>query len=258
MTGVLVLDIADDIRFRLGEPTVTALTRRFGPEGRCLTCGERFGVEPLSVRAYRDYAGIITLVAYHAGCAASVWVDVGLGALLCQETWVAAVTSISLPIAVQRWLRRLRGPGTRDQNMPIMLARPSLEMTRVRQAGLGEAVNADMEAYGQLGFADPSALARTYPLRAAGRAWVRETGGAVSLYVKVADRAWSAPTSQPVAVLAMARGGVLVGVTCDRDPGRLAADARYLKYTIGSGDVLLGWAPLPGGDDEHPHPARLC
>ena len=258
MAGVLVLDVADDIRFRLGEPTVTALARRFGPEGRCLSCGGRFGAAPLSVRAYRDHVGIITLVAYHAGCAASAWVDIGPGALPRQERWVAAVTSISQPVAVPRWFRRLRGPGTRDQVMPILLVHPSLEMTRVRQAGFGEAVNADMEGYGQLGFADPGALARTYPLPPAGQAWMKATGGAVCLHVMVADRAWSAPIPQPAAALAAARGGVLVGVTCDRDPGQLAAETRYLEYAIASGDVLLGWAPLPGDQDEHRHPRRSC
>jgi hypothetical protein len=36
------------------------------------------------------------------------------------------------------------------QVMPVMLVHPSLEMTRVRQADFGEAVNADMERYSRL------------------------------------------------------------------------------------------------------------
>jgi hypothetical protein len=41
---------------------------RAGPgQTACLTCGERIVVAPSSVRAYRDHAGIITLVAYCAG-----------------------------------------------------------------------------------------------------------------------------------------------------------------------------------------------
>jgi hypothetical protein len=39
---MLVLEVADVIRSRLGEPTVTALTHRFAPGGTCLTCGDRF------------------------------------------------------------------------------------------------------------------------------------------------------------------------------------------------------------------------
>jgi hypothetical protein len=257
VAGVLVLDIADDIRFRLGEPTVAALARRFGPAGRCLTCGERLGAAPLSVRAYRDHAGIITLVAYHVGCAASAWVDVGPGTLPRQETCAAAVTSVSLPLAVRRWFRRLRGPGTRDQVMPVMLVHPSLEMTRVRQAGFGDAVNADIERYGRLGFADAGAFARACPLRPAGQAWLEAARGAPRLQVTVTDRAWSTPISQPAATLTVARGGVLVGVTCDRDPGRLAAEASYLEYTAANGDVLLGWAPLPGGHGRDRHPGRV-
>ena len=258
MAGVLVLDIADDIRFRLGEPTLTALARRFDPAGRCLTCGARFGTAPLSVRAYRDHAGIITLVAYHAGCAASAWLDVEPGTLPRQETWAAAVTIISLPMAVRRWLWRLRGSGTRDQIMPVMLVHPSLEMTRVRQAGLGEAVNADMESYCQLGFAEPGALARTYPLRPAGPAQMKVIGGAPALHVIVADRTWSAPIPRLVAALAVARGGVLVGVTHDRDAGRLAAEARYLESALASGEILLGWAPLTAGQDNPDHPGCSC
>lgn len=249
VAGVLVLDIADDIRFRLGEPTVTALARRFGPAGRCLTCGQRFGTAPLSVRAYREQAGIITLMAYHAGCAASAWVDVGPGALPRQETWAAVVTSISMPMATRRSFRRFRGPGMCDRVMPIMFVHPSLEMTRVRQAGFGEAVNADMERYGRLGFADPAAFARAYPLRPAGQAWLKTARGSLWLQVVVADRAWSAPIPQPAATLAVACGGVLVGVTCDRGPERLATEASYLDYTIANGDVLLGWVPLPSGPE---------
>lgn len=62
MTGVVVLDVVDEIWTRLGEPTVTALARRFGPEGRCLTCRARFGAAPLSVRAYHGPDGVTTLV----------------------------------------------------------------------------------------------------------------------------------------------------------------------------------------------------
>jgi hypothetical protein len=253
VAGVLVLDVADVIRTRLGEPTVTALARRFSPAGRCLTCGERFGAAPLSVRAYRDHTGIITLVAYHAACAASAWVDVGPDTLQRQETWSAAVTSVSLPLAARRWFRRLRGPGTRDQIMPIMLVHPSLEMTRVRQAGFGEAVSVDGERYGRLGFADPTKFARAYPLRPTGQAWIAPARGIVRLHVMTADRTWSAPIPQLAAVLAVARGGVLVGVACDRDADRLAAETSYLAYTIANGDVLLGWAPLPDGHDEDRH-----
>jgi hypothetical protein len=256
VAGVVVLDVADDIRLRLGEPTVSALAHRFGPEGRCLSCSGRFGAAPLSVRAYHDHVGIITLVAYHAGCAASAWVDVGPGTLSCQETWAAAVTSASLPVAVWRRFRGLRGPGTRDELVPVLLARPSQETTRVRQVGSGEAVNADMEGYGQLGFADPAALARTYPRRPIGQAWMQASRGAVWLHVKVADRAWSAPIQRLAAVLARARGEILVGVTCDHDPDLLAAETRYLEYAVANGDVLLGWAPLPGGKGMRSEPGR--
>jgi hypothetical protein len=253
VAGVLVLDVADDIRLRLGEPTVAALARRFGPAGRCLTCGQRLGAAPLSVRAYRDHAGITTLMAYHAGCAASAWVNVGPGALPRQETWAAAVTSVGLPRAARRWFRR---PGTRDQVMPVMLVHPSLEMTRVRQAGFGEAVNADVERYVRLGFADPGAFARACPRRPVGQACLKATGGTVRLQATVADRTWSSPIPQPAAALAVARGGVLVGVTCSGDPDRLAAEASYLGYTVAHGDMLFGWVPLPGGPGGHRYPWR--
>lgn len=258
MAGVLVLDIADDIRLCLGEPTVTALTRRFGPEGRCLSCGGRFGVLPLSVRAYRDHVGIITLVAYHAGCAASALVDVGPAVLPRQQTWAAAVTGISLPVASRRRFRGRGAPGTRDQVMPVLFAHPSLEMTRTRPASWGEAVNADMEGYSQLGFAEPSARARTGPLRPVGQAWMQPSRGAVQLHVKVADRTWFAPITRRAAMLAVARGGILVGITCDRDPARLAAEARYLEDAFASGDVLLGWAPLLSGQDKRRKPGLSC
>lgn len=256
MAGVIVLDVADDILVRLGEPTVSALARRFGPDGRCLSCSGRLGAAPLSVRAYRDDRGIITLVAYHAGCAASAWVDIGPGALSGRETCAAAVTAVSLPVAVRRWFRPVRRPGARDQLMPVLFAHPSLEMTRVRQAGFGEAVNADLEGYRQLGFADPGALASTCPVRVTGHAWMQAGRGAVVLQAKVADRTWSAPIPRPAAALAGTRGGILIGVTCDRDPGRLAAEPRYLASAFATGDVLLGWAPLAAGQHPRAGPGR--
>jgi hypothetical protein len=112
-------------------------------------------------------------------------------------------------------------------------------MTRVRQVGFGEAVNADMEGYSQLGFADPGALASSYPVRPVGQAWMQASRGAVLLHVKVADRAWSAPIQRLAAALAGARGEILVGVTCDRDPDQLAAETRYLEHAVAYGDVLL-------------------
>jgi hypothetical protein len=254
VAGVLVLDIADDIRFRLGEPTVAALARRFGPAGKCLSCGEQLGAVPLSVRAYRDPAGIITLVAYHAGCAASAWVEIGPGTLPRRETWTAAVTTISLPVAVRRRLSRLSRRESRDQFVPILLVHPSLEMTRARQAHAGEAVNADMEGYGQLGFTDPGAPACSYRLRPVGQAWMQAGRGTLLLRAMVADHTWSAPVPHPAAALALAGCGVLVGITCDRDPGQLAAETAGLEDAVAAGDVLLGWAPLPGSQHKHRPP----
>lgn len=257
MAGVVVLDVADDIFIRLGEPTITALTRRFDSGGTCLTCEGRLGTVPLSVRAYRGLHEEVTLVAYHAACAASAWVDLGRDLVIRHVTWAAAATSTVVHMAVRRW------PGLpmredRHQRMPVMLVRPSLELIRVRQVGLGEAVNADLEAYGSLGFADPSTLSSARLLRAVGLARMQSAGDDAMLYTTAADRTWLAPVSSAVATLAAARGGVLIGITCDREPGRLAVDAGYLEYAMGNGDVLLGWAPLPGRrTDYRPHGRRV-
>jgi hypothetical protein len=246
MAGVVVLDVADEIRVRLGEPTVAALTRRFDADGRCLTCGERLGASPLSVCAYDRRGGDVTLVAYHAGCTTSAWVDIGPCAPPRPETWVAAVTNVSLTMQVPglRWIRRLRRAGEQNQAMPVMLVHPFLETSRVRQTGVGEAVNADPEDYSRLGFVDPSVLARTWPVRPAGRAWVHWGGEDALLHAMLADQMWSTPISRPVARLATSGGGVLLGVTTDCDPRRLVADAGYLDDAMANGDVLLGWAPL--------------
>lgn len=246
MAGVVVLDVADDIWARLGEPTVTALARRFGPAGRCLTCGAPFGAVPLSVRAYHSLDGVTTLVAYHADCAASAWLTIGPGILPRQDTWAAAVTSTQVPMALRRARRQLPGPGTQHQVMPVMLVHPSLDRTRARQVGPGEALNADVEDYSGLGFADPGLAPAVCPLRSAGRARIQETGDDARLEVTVAGRSWSALASQADVTLATDRGGIVVGITCDSDPGRLAADPAQLEYAIANGGVLLGWAPLRG------------
>jgi hypothetical protein len=246
MAGVVVLDVADDIRARLGAPTVTALARRFGPAGRCLTCGAPFGAVPLSVRAYHGLDGITTLVAYHADCAASAWLAIGPGILPQQDTWSAAMTSTQVRMAVPRALHQLRGPGTQDLVMPVLLVHPSLDRARARQVGPGEAVNADVEDYSGLGFADPGTAPAAGRLRPAGRARIQETGDDARLEVTVTGRIWSAPVSPPDATLAAGRGGIVVGITCDSDPGRLAADPAQLEHVIATGGVLLGWAPLRG------------
>lgn len=245
--AVVVIDIADEIRLRLGEPALTALTRRFGPEGRCLTCGERFGAALLSVRAYRDLDGITTLVAYHADCAASAWIDMGHENPACYQTWQAAVSSIAIPVAEPRLLHPVRRPPARDHLLPTMIIRPSLEMTRVRQVGLGEAVNADLEIYRSLGFSGSGALPATARRHPAGQAWIIETAGTAVLHLLVSEQAWSASAPDAVISLAVALGGAVAGLTFEHDPGQMAADDRCLRDAISSGDILFGWVSLHGG-----------
>lgn len=130
--------------------------------------------------------------------------------------------------------------------MPVMLVHPSLERARARQVGPGEAVNADVEDYSGLGFADPGIVPAACPLRAAGRARIQEAGDDARLEVTVAGQSWSASASPADVTLAADRGGIVVGITCDSDPGRLAADPAQFEYVIANGGVLLGWAPLRG------------
>jgi hypothetical protein len=244
VAGVLVIDIADEIRIRLGEPTLSALTRRFGTEGRCLTCGEQLGTAPLSVRAYRDLDGITTVVAYHADCAGSAWIDMGHGDLPCYQTWEAAAGNAALPVSQPRWRHPLSRPPVDEQLIPAIFVRPSLEMTRVRQVGLGEAVNADLEIYCSLGFSS----SRTLPCSRhfAGQAWAAHAGETAALHVLIAGRSWSAPASDAVLSLAAAHGSAVAGITFEYDPSRLAADDECLRDAIASGDILLGWISLRG------------
>jgi hypothetical protein len=257
VAGVVVLDIADRIRAELGGPTVTALARRFGPDGRCLTCGRQLGTGPLSVRAYRD-GDIVTLIAHHAGCAASAWLDVEPGTVLCwQQTRSAAVTSGPLPVTGRLWRRWLPRPAARELAMPAVLVRPGQEVTRARQIGAGEAVNADLEAYAALGFTDLGPLTPRRPVAAA-RAWMGPRGGDVSLSVTVGDSIWYVAAAPSMAGLIGTCGGVLVGLTCDRDPSALVAEASVLEQALSTGEVLLAWAPLATGPEECGHPERPC
>lgn len=243
---MLVSDVADLIVSRLGTATVDALERRFGSEGTCLTCGGRLGSGPVSVRAYQGHREIVTLVAYHAGCADSAWIDIGAEVLLHQETWAAATTAVSLPLGRLRPLRWLMGAACRAETLPVMFVRPSLEMTRVRQVFTGEAVNADVERIRRLGFAELGELAvRVHPLRPVCPAWLRTSGEHLSVAAMATDQAWSAPVAQPtVADMIKDHGGIMIAVACDRDPHRLAADTDYLDQALGIGEVLLGWAHL--------------
>jgi len=246
VAGVVVLDVADEIRFRLGEPTVGALSRRFGPGGRCLTCGRCLGAEPLSVRAYRDGQGVVTLIAYHAGCAASAWLDVAPDVRPRDWTWAAAVTSVVLRLP-GRWRRGWRlGRAVPGQLAPVLLVRPRLEIARVRPVSLGESVNADLEWYAARGFADPGPPGRSPRVKVVGRAWTRMQEGCAVLCADVGSDVWSAGAARFDIGLVQARGGVLIGVMCERDPAWLASRPGRLEQALGNNELLLGWAPLPG------------
>jgi hypothetical protein len=243
---MLVSDVVDVIVSRLGEPTVATLEHRFGPDGICLTCGGRLGSGPVSVRAYQGSREIVTLVAYHAGCTDSAWIDIGAEVLLSEETWAAATTAVTLPLGRLRPLHWLIGAPSRAQTLPAMFVRPSLEMTRVRQVFAGEAVNADVELFRRLGFAELGELAvRVRPLQPVCRTWLRASGQQLSVAAMAADQTWSAAVAEPaVGDMIKDHGGIMIGVACDRDPYRLATDPDYLDRALGIGEVLLGWAQL--------------
>lgn len=129
--------------------------------------------------------------------------------------------------------------------MPLLLVHPSLETARVRHIGPGEAVNADLEDYCRLGFSESSALTRAYPLPPVGKAWMRTCENGISLMAMADCQAWSAPVRpRTLAGLVTIRGGILIGVTCNRDPQQLSRSPRCLGSAIADGEVLLGWAPV--------------
>ena len=240
-----VFDVANLIVSRLGGPTVAALQDRFDPDGKCLTCDGRLGSGPVSVRAYEG-RNIVTLVAYHAACTGSAWLDIGAEVLLSQETWAAATAAVPLPLGRLRPLQWLRGAPARRQTLPVMFVRPSLEMARVRQVLAGEAVNADVERLRQLGFAELGELTvRVHPLRPVCHSWLRVSGERTSVAAMATDQAWSAPVTTPeVADLIKDHGGIMLAAAYDRDPYLLCTDQDYLDRALGIGEVLLGWAQL--------------
>lgn len=240
---MLVLEVADVIRFRIGEPAVAALARRFGPGGTCLTCGSRFAAGQLSVRAYHGDDEIITLIAYHADCAPSAWLEVGQAAIPTRGTWAAAITSAVLPMIVTG-VRHLRRATARAQALPVMLVHPSLDLARVRHVAIGEAVNADREDYCRLGFTDPGPCSRRCRLYRVGQTWTLRNREHLLACVVAGDRAWSAPVRQrALADLIVSHQGMVVGITSE-DPAELSADASMLDDVTVGGEILLGWAPL--------------
>jgi hypothetical protein len=240
-----VFEVADLIVSRLGGPTVAALEDRFDPDGRCLTCGGRLGSGPVSVRAYEG-RDTVTLVAYHAACTGSAWLDIGAEVLMSQETWAAATAAVPLPLGRLRPLHWLRGAPSRRQTLPVMFVRPALEMARVRQVLAGEAVNADVEKLRRLGFAELGELSvRVHPLRPVCQAWLRVSGHHTSVAAMATDQAWSAALTTPeLADLIKDHGGIMLAAACDRDPYRLCTEPDYLDRALGIGEVLLGWAQL--------------
>lgn len=250
-----VIDVADVIRARLGVPTVNALAARFGAEGTCPDCGTRFGTARLSLCAFADDAEHITLVAYHAGCRGTAWLDDGpAGGLPVVDSprpyrapaWRAAATTCwtRMPARAGRLpKRRARGP--RELRMPLLIVHPRLESSRVRLVNPAETVNADIEEYHGLGFADAGDLAEG-PLTPVGAARLMTAGRASArLVVRAGFETWAAPIdSASLLSLIRARGGVLVGVGCESDPESLATDPPALASALAHGDLLLGWTPL--------------
>lgn len=246
-----VIDVAGVIRARLGAPTVDALAARFGADGSCPECGTRFGPARLSLCAFADDAEHVTLVAYHATCRATAWLD-GEPAGGDPEpprptrapTWQAAMTSCMTPMPARagRHLWR-RAPGPRA--MPLLVVHPRLESSRVRLVGAGETVDADLEELHALGFADAGDLAGK-PLTAVGAARLMTAGrDSARLVVRAGFDTWAAPVgSASLRTLINARGGTLVAVGSGSDPYALAADPAGLATALDRGDLLLGWTPL--------------
>lgn len=210
-----------------------------------MTCGGQFGSVPLSLRAYHDGRETVMLVAHHAACADSVWLDVGAEVPAPQPTWTATTATMALPLGPLRPLHWLLGGAARSHTFPVMFVRPSLEVAQVRPVFAGETVNADMERYCRLGFSEPAELAACAdPLRALCRAWLRTSGQRVSVAAMAGDQAWSATAEPEVAELVSGHGGIMIAITCDHDLGRLSADRHYLDRACGNGELLLGWAQL--------------
>lgn len=249
VAGVVVLDVAYEIRSRLGEPTVSALTRRFGPAGICLSCTGRLGTEPLSVRAYEDGQGLVTLMAYHAGCAPSTWLNVAPGTLPRDRTWAAAVTSTTARLPGRWWGRR---------PVLVLLVHPCLEVAHVRSVRPGESVNADLEAHARLGFADSVLPAQDRPLRTVAQAWTGAREGRTFLCAQAAGSLWCAAVPEADAGLVEERGGALIGLTCEGDPARLAAEPRRLEHALGNGEIQLGWAQLSRSPGQLGGPELRC
>lgn len=239
-----VLDVAGVIRSQLGEPTVTALARRFSADGTCLACADRLDAGPLAVRAYRGGDEIITLIAYHARCTASAWLDIGPAALSYEETWAAVITSVAFP-AISSHTGHPGHGGPQEQVLPFMLVRPGLEVVRVRHVGPGEAVDADREDYCRQGFINPGLFSGARRLPDIGQTWVLRNGSHLLVYVVAGDQAWSAPADRPAhAGLIATCQGTVVGVVFEQEPATVGADVGVLADAIANGDVLLGWAPL--------------
>ena len=250
-----VIDVADVIRTRLGLPTVTALAARFGVDGTCPECGARFGTSRLSLCAYADDDEHVTLVAYHAGCRATAWLDGGPGGYPDAEppltarapTWQAAMTSCVTAMPARRPGRRprLRSRGPRGMQMPLLVVHPRLESSRVRLVHPGETVNADMEEYHSFGFTDAADLAEG-PLTAVGAARLMTAGrDSARLVVRAGFDTWAAAVpSASLLSLIRSRGGTLVAVGCESDPEDLAGDPAQVATALDRGDLLLGWTPL--------------
>ncbi|MGI8449157.1 MAG: hypothetical protein ACR2MP_18660 [Streptosporangiaceae bacterium] len=193
------------------------------------------------------------LMAYHAACAASAWLYVAPGTLPRDRTWVAAVTRTTARLPGGWWCRWLRDRGPYRQPALALLVHPCLDVACVRPVGPGESVNADLEEQARLGFADSALPAQARPLRTVGQAWIEAREGRTFLCVQAGVSIWSAVAPEAGADLVKARGGALIGLTCEGTPARLAAEPRRLEHALGNGELQLGWAQLsesprePGG-----------
>lgn len=234
------LVVADDIRQRLGTPTVDSVAHRLSAQGRCLECQQNLGDADVSVVA-AGAGDTVLLFGCHASCRASAWVDLDeLGEVdVPLPSYVAGVFPMPMqrvwpwPLSVVTRLWPLR--------VATMLVIPDLEWVWVRIVAPGEAVNDDLAYYRHLGMTSADQLDKL-PLLPQSSAWIADG----QLHVTTQAGHYEAPVTAELTQLVHRQRGVHLAVASGihPDPDTGVLQTADLLEAVETGRVAAGMVPL--------------
>ncbi len=204
----------------------------------CQSCGKLLGDDPPAL-CVDDLIVSATASLHHAGCRVPEWNDSAV-------MYVAAGNYTSF---VTRMVLLPVDAGRGEETLPMMVVNPSLECVPLTRDGGGGWRVAPERVFAGAGLERAGLeLPAGMPVAAA-VARVMESSVAVAFQAPPYS-VYEAAAGEEMVACARARGGLLIGVTHDLNPGTFSSED--LMEAMAGGRMVAGWAGMHGS----PRPAR--